>query len=76
METKKEKTVEDLQREYTQLCSKAGHLQYQVSMLTAELSVVNESLKAINLEAAALAQQVKADKLEEEKASKLPQETL
>lgn len=48
------KTVEDLQREYSQLCSKAGHLQYQVHALSAELASVNEALKAINLEAAAI----------------------
>lgn len=55
MSEQKKKTVSDLQQEYTQLCSKAGHLSYQIYTLKAELNAVQDTLRSINLEAAALA---------------------
>ncbi len=58
------KTVEELQVEYTKLCSKAGHLQYQISTLSDELKTVNETLRSLNLEAAAAV----ADKKKQEEA--------
>lgn len=61
MSENKKKTVDELQREYTQLCSKAGHIQYQISVMKSELAIVNDSLKVINLEAAAVAAEVKKE---------------
>lgn len=48
---KKERTVEEIQQEYTQLCAKAGHLQYSISALKTDLGLVNEQLRDLNLEA-------------------------
>lgn len=60
-EEKKPKTVDDLQKEYTNLCTKAGHLQYQISTLKAELELVNSALKNINIEASQLAAEAKKE---------------
>lgn len=53
-EIKKERTVADIQTEYQNLCVKAGHIQYQVFALETDLKMVNETLKALNIEAATL----------------------
>ena len=55
MEDKKiERTMEVIHQEYTGLCAKAGHAQYQISVISKDLELLNEQLKALNLEAAAL----------------------
>ena len=51
-ENKKERTVEEIQKEYTELCAKAGHLQYSVFTLNQDLEMVNQSLRNLNFEAA------------------------
>lgn len=53
-ETKKPRTVADIQAEYQGLCTKAGHLQYQVHALSADLEVVNSALRELNIEASNL----------------------
>lgn len=52
IEAKKERTLEDVQREYNSLCAKAGHLQYTLVTVGADLKLVNEQLRELNLEAA------------------------
>ncbi len=52
--SKESRTVEEIQKDYTGLCLKAGHLQYQISVLTEDLKVVNSTLKDLNFEAAAV----------------------
>lgn len=46
------RTLEEIQMEYQQLCTKAGHLQYQLHTITSDLSVVNSTLRDLNIEAA------------------------
>ena len=48
------KSVEALQQEYGSLCAKAGHIQYQISVLTTDLAEINNQLKSLNFEAHAL----------------------
>jgi hypothetical protein len=50
-----ERTLEVITKEYSDLCAKAGHIQYQVGVLSTELATLNDKLKELNLEAAALA---------------------
>lgn len=52
MSEKKERTVEEIRNEYGQLCAKAGHLSYQIQVLTEDLKVLYDSMKQLNFEAA------------------------
>lgn len=52
-EPKKERTVNEIQNEYTGLCARAGHLQYSIKALSDDLALVNEQLKDLNIEGAA-----------------------
>ena len=49
---KKERTKEDIQLEYSQLCARAGQLHYQVYALSKDLELVDKALLDLNLEAA------------------------
>jgi hypothetical protein len=51
-----ERTIETIQREYSQGCAKAGQLQYQIFTLAKDLELVNASLRDLNNEAATLSQ--------------------
>lgn len=51
---KEERTMLDIQNQYTSLCNKAGHLQYQLSVFKKDLEIINSSLRDLNFEAAAL----------------------
>lgn len=53
------RSVDDVRIEYSKLCTKAGHLQYQITTLSKELEVLNGSLRDLNLEAAKLASEEK-----------------
>lgn len=68
----KSRKVEEIQAEYTQLCCKAGHTQYQISAMQKDLNMINDALRDLNFEAAAApakaAEEAKAPK-QEEKAS-------
>lgn len=52
MENKR--TIEEIQREYGQLCAKAGNAQYQVATIQKEIDLINDRLRDLNLEAAAV----------------------
>lgn len=60
--------VNAIRGEYTQLCAKAGHLQYQIKVLSDDLDMVNNTLRDLNFEAAAAAQKADEAKTEEKKA--------
>ena len=64
------KTLDELHKEYGNLCMQAGHIQYQIDILKKDLEVLNQTRKDINFEAAAL--KAKAD--EEAKAADAPKE--
>lgn len=59
-ETKK-RTVDEIQQEYTQLCARAGHLQYNLHTLTADLELLNGQLRDLNFEASKAAQAAKEE---------------
>lgn len=54
-EQKKERTLEDIKQEFVNVASSAGQAQYQIHVLYEELDVINQRLKDLNQEAAALA---------------------
>lgn len=56
------RSIVEIQTEYQNLCLKAGHLQYQVYTFGKDLDMVNQELRDLNLEAAAIkAQEAKAE---------------
>lgn len=59
------RTVEAIHKDYSQLCSQAGHLQYQIVTLQQDLDILNKQLRELNLEAAKLAAE---DKKSQEEA--------
>lgn len=67
-EEKKDRTIPEIQAEYSQLCARAGQLQYQIYCLQKDLDLANGTLKDLNFEAAAIqAKQTEAPKAEETK---------
>lgn len=50
----KKRTIADIQAEYQGSCTRAGHLQYQVFTLQKDLDLLNDKLRELNLEAAAV----------------------
>lgn len=62
MSEKVKRSIADIQQEYQNTCLRAGHLQYQISAFQKDLDIVNNQLRDLNLEAAAI-------KAEEDKAA-------
>ncbi len=60
MEAQKSRTVAEISAEYSQGCTKAGHLQYQISAMSKDLDTLNQTLRDLNFEAAS-AQQKEAE---------------
>lgn len=54
MSENKKREISDIQQDYQNLCTKAGHVNYQISTLKKDLALINESLQTLNQEAAAL----------------------
>lgn len=50
----KERTLQEIETEYGTNCARAGDIQYRISLLTDELTKVNQILKNLNNEAASL----------------------
>ena len=51
-ESKKEsRPIDQIQAEYQGLCTKVGHIQYQIFVLNKDLAVLNETLRDLNVEA-------------------------
>ena len=48
------RTFEEIQQEFSVKCTKAGHLQYQITAFQSDLEVLNRQMRDLNLEAAAL----------------------
>ncbi len=70
---KSSRTVQEIQVEYSQLCTRAGHLQYQLSTLNKDLEAINGLLRDLNNEAFAAQQASEAKTKEDasEEASKV-----
>lgn len=61
------RSMEDIQKNYTQLCTEAGQLQYQLKVYSQKLEEINSTLSSVNIEASAR-QQLDAQKLATEQA--------
>lgn len=64
--------IKAIEQEFSNLCAKAGHLQYQVAVLSEDLNLVNEEIKKLNFEAAkvhAATKEAEAEKAKEEAKS-------
>lgn len=69
MKTKKlsvPRTMEEIQKEYQQLCWNAGQAQYQINITSKELQKMNDRIEAVNREGAARIQLDKDAKNKEE----------
>lgn len=53
-DTPKARTLDEIRNEYTNLCVKAGNIQYQVEALKQDLEMVNLTLRDLNIEASKL----------------------
>jgi prefoldin subunit 5 len=62
---KPNRSIEEIHQDYSRICSQAGHVQYQIAVLSKDLELLNSQLKDLNLEAA----KVQAAKEAEAKAS-------
>lgn len=65
---KQERTLEQVTQEYSQLCSKAGHAQYQIHVHTKDLELINKELRDLNFEAAAIQNKAKEEAAKAEEA--------
>lgn len=65
MSSKDPRPVQEIQQEYTNLCTRAGHTQYQISTLQKDLAILNDSLRDLNAEASASQQAAEASKAAE-----------
>lgn len=46
--------LDEIHKEYTNACFKAGNLQYQISALSKDLALLNDTMRELNFEAAAV----------------------
>lgn len=51
-EPKVHRSVQEIQQEYSQVCMKAGHAQYQLFTIQRDLDALNDTLRSLNIEAA------------------------
>lgn len=55
------RTVEEVQKDYAQVCSVAGDLQYRIACFKEELQKANDKLKELNAEAVSIQNQPKEE---------------
>lgn len=55
------RTLAEVSQEYSNLCAKAGNIQYQIQVFGDDLKLVNEQLKDLNFEAAKLKSEEKSE---------------
>ncbi len=58
MSDKPTRSLETIQQEYTNVCAKLGHINFQISSLTSDATTIAATLKDLNFEA--IAAQAKA----------------
>lgn len=46
------RTVDDIHKEYSNLAAKAGHVNYNIFVLTNDLKLLNDQMRDLNIEAA------------------------
>lgn len=65
--SEQKRTLDTIRTEYSQICSQAGHIQYQIATLSKDLELLNSQLRDLNMEATKLSkEQVEAPKAVEE----------
>lgn len=65
---KPDRTMQEIQNEYTSVCNKVGHINYQISTSKRDLELLYSALRDLNFEAAAL-QAKQKQKADEEAAA-------
>lgn len=53
------RTFEQIQQEFTNVCARAGHLEYQIFTFKKDLEILNNQMRELNLAAAAVQAQAK-----------------
>ena len=66
MSEQKKRTLNDVQQEYVNLCTRAGDLQYKIQAFKKDLEVLNNQLRELNFEAVKIQQEEAAAKKAEE----------
>ncbi len=51
---KPSKTIQDIQQEYQGLCTKLGHMEYQVYTINKDIELLKSTLRDLNFEAASV----------------------
>lgn len=49
-----DRTIQQIQHEFSEACARAGHVQYKITVDQEDLANLNKLIKSLNLEAAAL----------------------
>jgi septal ring factor EnvC (AmiA/AmiB activator) len=49
-----DRTIKDIQDEFSSLCTRSGHLEYQVFTFKKDIDLLNTRMRELNFEAAAL----------------------
>jgi hypothetical protein len=60
----KSRSLDQVSIEYQKACVQAGNLQYQIFVLSKDLELLNDSLRNLNLEAAAIKSKADLEKKE------------
>lgn len=68
-EEKKARTVAEISQEYQGLCTRSGHLQYQINTMQKDLDLLNSTMRDLNFEAAAVQQKEAAAKAAAEQSA-------
>lgn len=53
-EPKKERSIDEVKQEFSTLCAQAGQINYQVYTFQKDLELINNQLRNLNFEAAAI----------------------
>ncbi len=64
------RTLQQIQQEFTALCTKAGHLEYQRTTLKKDVDLMQEQMRNLNFEAAALQGAEQAQRAKEQQQEK------
>ena len=63
-----ERTLPEVHQDYSNICAKAGHIQFQISQLTKDLVLMNSQLLDLNFEGAKINEKTAANKVTEDLA--------
>lgn len=69
-DNKPNRSVDEIQNEYARLCTRAGHMQYQLVTIQKDLDLLNGTLRDLNIEASASKAAEDSAKASEEQGAK------